>query len=466
MRLRRRQVLSSVAATCLMAGCAPLTQARESDFPPIIFVHGNGDSAALWQTTAWRFESNGWPPDRLFAIDLPYPTARNDDTVDQPGRTGSEGFKQYLAAEVQKVLKRTGARQVVLIGNSRGGLAIRNYIQNGGAKFVSHAVLGATPNHGVWAIPEFSEQNEFSGLSSFIKGLNTSKNAAGDEVTGPVKWLTLRSDKNDKYAQPEGTWIARAGKPTFVTEAGPELKGARNLVLPMVDHREASFSPQAFEATWQFLTGRAPKTTTAERVRAPVLNGRITGQGLKVDDPASGNFFNNLPISGAQLAIFETDPRTGARRGEAVYRKTVSDDGQWGPFTADSDKTYEFEVRAPGYAVTHIYRSPFPRGSQWVHLRAERLMPSDKGNASSTTVSRPRGYFLLSRDKMALDGYSMIPGIPNYPVAGVSSFTLRDKEFAPNKPVRFTFNGESVAGQTWNHADSPTGQVAILELSD
>ena len=113
---------------------------------------------------------------------------------------------------------------------------------------LSLIATGGTPNHGVWAIPEFSEQNEFSGLSSFIKGLNTPKNAAGDEVTGPVKWLTLRSDKNDKYAQPEGTWIARAGKPTFVTEAGPELKAARNLVLPMADHREASFSPQAFEA--------------------------------------------------------------------------------------------------------------------------------------------------------------------------------------------------------------------------
>ena len=33
--------------------------------PPIIFVHGNGDHAALWLTTLWRFESNGVPSDRL-----------------------------------------------------------------------------------------------------------------------------------------------------------------------------------------------------------------------------------------------------------------------------------------------------------------------------------------------------------------------------------------------------------------
>ena len=38
------------------------------------------------------------------------------------------------------------------MGNSRGGNAIRNYIQNGGGEqAVSHAILGGTPNHGVWA---------------------------------------------------------------------------------------------------------------------------------------------------------------------------------------------------------------------------------------------------------------------------------------------------------------------------
>jgi triacylglycerol lipase len=46
---------------------------------------------------------------------------------------------------------------VVLIGNSRGGNAIRNYIQNGGGatSAVSHAILGGTPNHGVWSIQGF-----------------------------------------------------------------------------------------------------------------------------------------------------------------------------------------------------------------------------------------------------------------------------------------------------------------------
>uniref|UniRef100_UPI00356378AE esterase/lipase family protein n=1 Tax=Polaromonas sp. TaxID=1869339 RepID=UPI00356378AE len=209
----RRSLFAIVASSLLLAACATAPSLESQ--PPIVFVHGNGDTAALWQTTVWRFESNGWPRERLHAIDLPYPLARDDDGKAQPGRTSTTEHMAYLKAEVEKVLKATGARQVVLIGNSRGGNAIRNYIYNGGgAARVSHAVLGGTSNHGVWAIKGFSEANEFAGTGPFLMALNAPKNAAGDEVTGPVKWLTLRSDNNDKFAQPDGLWIGARGTPT------------------------------------------------------------------------------------------------------------------------------------------------------------------------------------------------------------------------------------------------------------
>ena len=95
-------------------------------------MHGNGDSAALWLTTLWRFESNGWPRDRLVALNMPYPSARDDDTKPQPGRSSADDQMRTLAAEVARVLEATGAQKVVLMGNSRGGNAIRAYVQNGG----------------------------------------------------------------------------------------------------------------------------------------------------------------------------------------------------------------------------------------------------------------------------------------------------------------------------------------------
>ena len=85
--LQRRSLLlaTAAAATLALAGCATQSPSL-AEAPPIVFVHGNGDTAALWQTTVWRFESNGWPRERLHAIDVPYPLSRDEDTKPQPGR--------------------------------------------------------------------------------------------------------------------------------------------------------------------------------------------------------------------------------------------------------------------------------------------------------------------------------------------------------------------------------------------
>ena len=244
--LTRRSLVLGAAATTMLAACA--TNSPHADpLPPIVFVHGNGDTAALWITTLWRFESNGWPRARLRAVDMPYPLARDVDATPQDGRSSTAESMRFLSEQVDQVLRATGASRVVLIANSRGGYAVRNYIENGGgAAKVSHAILGGTPNHGVWADAKSRTGNEFNGAGPFLMGLNAPKGPHGDEVTPGVNWMTIRSDNDDKYAQPDGVWIGAKGTPTNVTAEGPALKGATNIVLPGRDHRETSYHPQAF----------------------------------------------------------------------------------------------------------------------------------------------------------------------------------------------------------------------------
>lgn len=453
---RRRHFLAGAAALAL-GGCA--TSLPMTARPPIVFVHGNGDTAALWQSTLWRFESNGWPRERLHAIDLPYPLARGDDTKAEPGRTSTAQHMAFLRAEVDKVLAATGAQQVVLFANSRGGYAVRNYIQNGGgAAKVSHAILAGVPNHGVWNVPGRAPNNEFAGNGPFLQALNAPKNAAGDEVTGPVQWLTIRSDRNDKYAQPTGLWIGDAKLATGVTYAGPELKGATSVVLPGVDHRETAFSPAAFAAAYRFITGHAPATLDIVPQQRVVLSGKVTGLGLSSTDPASGNYANNLPLPGARLEVFAIDPATGERRGAAAYSKVIAADGLWGPLTTGPGTPLEFVVAAPGYATTHIYRSPFPRSSSIVNLRPERIPAADRAGPALVIMTRPRGYFDPARDRMSFDGASPPPGA--LPGAGISS--SRIKPTGPQRTVVAEFNGERVVGRTW-----PTGndEVSVLELT-
>ncbi|MEO7391024.1 MAG: twin-arginine translocation pathway signal [Ramlibacter sp.] len=457
MLILRRVFLGFIAI--VLAGCAGSVSLQEQ--PPIVFVHGNGDTAALWQTTLWRFESNGWPRDRLYAIDMPYPLARDDDTTAQPGRTSTADHMAFLKSEVESVLRATGAKQVVLMSNSRGANAIRNYIQNGGGdKTVSHAILGGGNNHGVWAnIPGFFEKSEFAGSGPFLTELNKPRNAAGDEVTGPVKWLTIRSENNDKYAQPDGLWIGKRGTPTNVTFAGPELKGATNVVIPRIDHRETAFSPAAFDAAYRFITGKAPATVNVTAEDRVVLGGKVSGMGIWPTDPASGNFSNNLPLPGAQLQIFAIDPVAGERQGAAAYEKTIGANGLWGPFAARPDARYEFVIAAPGYATTHIYRSLFPRSSDIVHLRADRIAEADKNAPTVVKMFRPRGYLDPGRDKMAFDGQSPPPGAVLG--AGVAQSVIKPTIAVPRAVVA-EFNGERVVGRTWPAAQN---HITTLELT-
>ena len=460
LQLLRRAVLAAglvgLLVSCTLPAPGPSALPPSAQEPPIIFVHGNGDSAALWLTTLWRFESNGWPRDRLVALNMPYPLARDDDAKPQEGRSSSEDQMRTLAADVERIRARTRADKVVLIGNSRGGNAIRAYIQHGGgAASVSHAILGGTPNHGVWSIPAFRPGNEFNGAGPFLSALNAPKGPNGDEVTPGVQWMTLRSDGNDKFAQPDGVWIGARGTPTNITADGPALKGAKNVVLSTRDHREVSYHAEAFAHTFRFITGRDPVTTAITPEARVVLDGLVTGSG------AAGP--TNLPLVGATVEVYAVNAATGERRGAALLRTSILADGRWGPLTTDAQTPLEFVVSAPGYAIHHVYRSPFPRSSAVVHLRPERLAQNERSAAAVITFVRPRGYFGLPRDRIVLDGRDPAPGIPPG-VAGVASSRIALTDATP-RPVAGEFQSgaisERVVGRVWPAADN---HLTTLEL--
>ena len=179
------------------------------------------------------------------------PTIPNPSRTNPRPRTTAASLREAVAALKQ----RTGAAKVALVANSRGGNSVRNFIKNGGAADVSHAVLCGVPNHGVYDWDQ-GLSNEFNGRGPFLRGLNE-----GDsEVTPGVAFLTLRSDGMDKFAQADGRFVGKPGTPTGITSEGPALKGATNLVIGGVDHRETAYSPRAFAEMFKFIAGRAPQS--------------------------------------------------------------------------------------------------------------------------------------------------------------------------------------------------------------
>ena len=118
-------------------------------------------------------------------------------------------------------------------------------------------------------------------------------------------------------------------------------------------------------------------------------------------------------------------------------------------------------IAAPGYATTHIYRSPFPRSSKVVSLRAERIAAADRDVKSLIVMTRPRGYFGVPRDRIVLDGVNPPAGIPAG-VAGVSEARLKLTSNT-GRAVAGEFNGEHLVGRAWPAADN---HLVVLELTN
>ena len=437
-----------ITRRALLGGVAALAFVRPGwaeDALPIVFVHGDSDSAAVWQSTFWRFESNGYPREKLFAISFTNPRARSDNGVEQPDRSSTEDERKELAAFVDDVLAKTGSGKVALVANSRGCNTTRNYLRNGGAAKASHAVLCGGVNHGVFAIPAMLG-SEYNGQGAFLAALNT-----GDETTEGVKFLTLRSDGFDLYAQPDGAYIGQPGVKTNVTPDGPALKGATNLALDHIDHRETAFSPRAFAEIYGFLVGHAPSRIAIVPEAQVTLNGVATG--------VSENTPTNKPVAGAKVEVYAVDPETGARRGAALLTKTTGADGVWGPLTTDSATALEFVVAAPDQLVTHIYRSPFPRSFAMLNLRPA-IASEAKGEAAAiVTMNRPRGYFGAPRDVILIDGKTpdgIPPGVPAVWRLPVKFAAMEDR------PVVCEFNQERIVARPWPLKDK---HISIAELT-
>lgn len=421
----RRALLSLALAIVLPAAGQAQT--------PVIFVHGNGDHAGLWDNVIWRFESNGYPSSRLFAVDLPNPSASSTLTAVELNRSTPEEQTAALAAFVTRVLLATGVRKVALVGSSRGGMTIRNYVRfGGGSAHVSHVVTGGTPNHGVFAIPTVQPDGEFNGAGPYLRALNR-----GSEVVPGVQFLALRSDSLDKYAQADGAGLGMKGTPTNVDAMGPALRGALNVVLPGTDHREVAFGPAAFRAQYRFITGRTPTHMDIVADTVAVLEGMISG-----NVNASPT---NLPLANAVITVHAVDAATGQRLGAPAYRAVTSHTGRWGPFRASPTARYEFEVAGPDSAVIlHVFRMPFPRSSRIVNFRLPAA-PVARPDSVSVLIARPRGYLGLGRDTVEFDG-TRAAGIP----PGVPTVDRAIRWFGGREPVsvRARVNGETIVVRT------------------
>jgi len=444
----RRVFLSGTAAA--FAGTAASQEPRErtagQETPPILFVHGSGDSAALWIPTIWRFESNYHSRSRLFAADMRLPTARRVDALREPGRSSTEDATAQLTQEIARVRRVTGIERLVVVTHGRGGNILRNYLRLNPRQRLKAAILCAPPSHGVIVSDRHMVGSELNGASPFLRQLNALPGA----VPPDVPTFTLASDRMDKWAQPDGRFLGLPGVDTGITPASAALRGATNIVVAGADHIETACSPEAFAEIWRIVTGELPPSLRIRAEVRPALNGKVSGYEAAAP--------TNIGIAGARVRVFPVDPATGQRAGPEQHDRITPANGSWGPFEANPETPYEFELTVRGHPVTHIYRAPFPRGSDHVHLRPWLPSADHPSEGSLLVVSRPRGFFDIGRDRIEIGGQT-VQGERDIPHEN----TLRATGPAEPRTITVLYNAERITARTWPIAEH---RVSVIELSE
>ena len=309
--MRRRGIALLVAlALVVAAGCGgpwPVGSWGGGRGPdpehPIVFVHGFAGSAAQFESQAMRFTSNGYPQEWIGALDY-------DSTF---GTAPREQVWANLDAEIDRILAETGADRVDLAGHSLGTSVLQGY-------------LNSSPDRAARA-------------AHYV-------NIDGSPATAPpggVPTLAVWGMGND----------AR------------QIVGAENHRDPTQSHVEVATSAETFAVVYEFLNGRAPRTTDI----VPEAPGQVEISGR------ASIFLSNQGPAGATLELWRVDPATGHRLAdEPEAREVLPTDGSFGPLRVNGRKTYELVLARDGGTAHHFYASPFLRSSHLV-----RLLTSEPG---------------------------------------------------------------------------------------
>jgi pimeloyl-ACP methyl ester carboxylesterase len=198
----------------LFAAAAHADPKPPADLNPIIFVHGGSGSGAQFETQAWRFASNGYPPEYVRALE--YDSSQINAIL--------PAVHAELDALIALLQQETGRPQVDLLGHSLG-------------TFVSQSYL-STPARA-------------ANVAHYVN-IDGSSAAA---PPGGVPTLAL--------------W-AGADPPVG------SIVGGLNVTLAGQEHIECATSAEAFFEMYLFFRGAAPETTAV--VPDPPGNVRISGQ--------------------------------------------------------------------------------------------------------------------------------------------------------------------------------------------
>ncbi len=177
---------------------------------PLLLIHGYQCNRGFWFWLRPRLEAAGW-------------TVATHSM--EPAWTEIDNYAEGIARRIDEVLAATGARQVILIGHSMGGLACRTYLRAHGKGKVARMITLGSVHHG-----------------TRLAHLGIGPNARQMRIGNP--WL-IALGATEAVPLPRGSVSIYSCHDNFVypQETGSRLEGATNVAISGVSHLGMAFSP-------------------------------------------------------------------------------------------------------------------------------------------------------------------------------------------------------------------------------
>ena len=166
--------------------------------PPVLLIHGYGCSRAAWWWLRRRLEAAGWT---VATINL------------EPIYTSIETYVEQVARRIDEVLVETGAKQLITVGHSMGGLVARAYLRRHGKGKVILMVTLGTPHAGseLARIAIGQNAHQMTPGNAWLKALNSEAPS--------VKTLTIYSP-HDNYVMPQSNLDLPGGQSQLIDGLG------------------------------------------------------------------------------------------------------------------------------------------------------------------------------------------------------------------------------------------------------
>lgn len=191
--------------------------------PPLLLLHGYGCNAGYWSQLVARLDAA-----RIShaALDLEPILADIDDYV------------PLVQGAVDSLCRHSGARQVVIVAHSMGGLVARAYIRAHGLKQVAHVFTLGTPHHG-------------TSLASFGPGRNAMQMRRGAMASD---WLQALAASESAATRAKITSIFTHHDNIVAPQTSSFLPGSHNIEFGGIGHVALGGNPRILDRLLQEIT--------------------------------------------------------------------------------------------------------------------------------------------------------------------------------------------------------------------